>query len=42
MEYDPEHPHVKFERKAMLTHYANLKKHIATPKNFYPGFNLIL
>jgi len=25
-EYDPEHPHVKFERRAMLTHYANLKK----------------
>ncbi len=25
-EYDPQHPRVKFERKAMLTHYANLKK----------------
>lgn len=25
-EYDPEHPRVKFERKAMFTHYTKLKK----------------
>lgn len=25
-EYDPKHPKVKFERKAMLTHYTNLNK----------------
>lgn len=25
-EYDPGHPRIKFERKAMLTHYTNLKK----------------
>ncbi|MGB7925101.1 MAG: XrtA system polysaccharide deacetylase [Pyrinomonadaceae bacterium] len=29
-EYDPEHPRVKFERKAMITHYTNLNK---TPGN---------
>lgn len=25
-EYDAQHPRIKFERKAMLTHYANLRK----------------
>ena len=25
-EYDPEHPRIKFERKAMLTHYRNLHR----------------
>ena len=37
-EYDPEHPRVEFERKAMLTHYARLKKTSGNTEKLLDGF----
>lgn len=38
-EYDAEHPRVKFERKAMFTHYANLKKTESNTKKLLKQFD---
>ena len=38
-EYDPEHPRVKFERKAMFTHYTNLKKMIPNTEKLLKNFS---
>lgn len=37
-EYDPEHPKIKFETKAMMTHYARLKKTTPNTKRILSKF----
>lgn len=37
-EYDAEHPRVKFERKAMLTHYFNLRKTLGNTEKLLRDF----
>jgi hypothetical protein len=37
-EYDPEHPRVKFSRKAMITHYTNLSKTLGNTEKLLKQF----